>query len=373
MRCRQCNLPEGKFSVILNDDGICNYCEYLEQNKQDVLDFTDREQILLNKLEKYRGKHRYDVVVGLSGGKDSTYVLLQMVKKYNLNVAAVTFDNGFLSDFAKESISSTVKKLGVDHYYYKPNWNIHRKFYKLAIQKMGDPCIACSLSGYFLAIKECAANQIPFFIHGRSPYQMYRNFYKGSTDVFLNISRLNLEEHSFAKLSQLYVLINNYVKQYVSKIVSDATDAKAITDEFFVDSGMLTENFTPEFLAYFLFEEYDEEKMKKQLEKTLGWRRHASDNLLGHYDCDIHDAAMYMFKELNGVDRLEREVAVMTRFGKLTKEQAEELIEFNKLKSDELEKSLDSVCTLCEFNREDLNSCLEELKQTGGNKFETVI
>jgi tRNA(Ile)-lysidine synthase TilS/MesJ len=372
-RCRKCNLPEGKLNVVINDNGICNYCEYLEQNRQDVMDFTGREQILLNRLEKFTGKYRYDAVVGLSGGKDSTYVLLQMVKKYNLQVAAVTFDNGFLTDFAKESINNTVRVLGVDHYYYKPDWKIHRKFYKLAIQKMGNPCTACSLAGYFLAIKECSANQIPFFIHGRTPYQMYRNYYKGSNDVFLNISRLNLEEHSFTRLSQVYGMINNYVKQLITRMVSDDIDAKAITEEFFVDSNKLTNQFTPEFLAYFLFEEYDEERIKKQLEEALGWQRHSSDNLLTHHDCDIHDAAMYMFRELNDVDKLEREVAVMVRLGQISREKAGELMRINELKTPELEKSLDSLCTLCEFNREELNNCLATLKQAGGSKFESVL
>jgi len=69
--------------------------------------------MLARRFEKYRGKHQYDAVVGLSGGKDSTYVLCQIVNKYKLKVAAVTYDNGFLTDFAKESIKNTVNKLGV--------------------------------------------------------------------------------------------------------------------------------------------------------------------------------------------------------------------------------------------------------------------
>ena len=111
-RCRNCNLLEGKFSVVLNDKGICNYCEYFEQNKQDILNITNREQILARRFQKLKGKYEYDAIVGLSGGKDSTYVLCQMVKKYNLKVLAVTYDNGFLTNFAAESIKNTVEKLG---------------------------------------------------------------------------------------------------------------------------------------------------------------------------------------------------------------------------------------------------------------------
>ena len=127
-RCKNCSLPEGKFNVVLNASGVCNYCQYFEQNRKNILNFTNRENMLARKLEKHRGKYEHDAIVGLSGGKDSTYVLCQMVDKYKLNVAAVTYDNGFLTDFARESISNTISKLGVDHYYYKSNWDTHKKF-----------------------------------------------------------------------------------------------------------------------------------------------------------------------------------------------------------------------------------------------------
>ena len=191
-RCQNCNLPEGKLKVVLNDRGICNYCEYFEQNKKGVLNIADRERVLARKLQKIKGKYEYDAVAGLSGGKDSTYVLYQVVKKYNLKVLAVTLDNGFLTDYAKESVINTVKALGVEHRFYKPDWDTHRRFYQIAVRKMGNPCIACAFGGYFLAIKACCENKIPFFIHGRTPFQMYRNYYKNSQDVFLILMKLNL-------------------------------------------------------------------------------------------------------------------------------------------------------------------------------------
>jgi hypothetical protein len=49
-RCRKCNLLEGTFNVSLNDLGICNYCEYFEQNRQDILNISDREQRLEQRL-----------------------------------------------------------------------------------------------------------------------------------------------------------------------------------------------------------------------------------------------------------------------------------------------------------------------------------
>ena len=401
-RCKKCSLPEGKFNVVLNASGICNYCEYLERNKKNILNFANRENMLTRRLEKHRGKYEYDAIVGLSGGKDSTYVLCQLVDKYKLKVAAVTYDNGFLTDFAKESVKNTISKLGVDHYYYKPNWDIHKKFYRATIQNLFDPCIACAFGGYFLAIKKCYERQIPFFVHGRSPYQMYRNFYKNSNDVFLTMMKLNLMEPSlvsnigmyfsllkgvpFKSIPALvwkarssgsgglsvhryvYSKINEYMKQSMSRIADSLEDAEEITSEFFADPVQLAGKFVPEFLAYFLFEEYDEDKIKAYLEDRVGWRRPANDNLLGHYDCAIHDASVYMFKALNDVDVIEPDVAVMLRFGGISREKANELIQANQPAEENVGKSLDALRALFDFTREDLEKTLVTLKQANVSK-----
>lgn len=367
-RCQNCNLPEGKFSVVLNDKGVCNYCEYFEQNRRYVSNVCDREQLLLTRFGKLKDKYEYDAVVGLSGGKDSTYVLCRMVDKYNLKVLAVTFDNGFLTDFARESIKNTVSKLGVDHIYYKPNWSIHKKFYRAAVQKLGDPCIACAVAGYFLAIKECCEHEVPFFVHGRTPFQMYRNFFQNSQDMLLGLMKCNLMEHSFAAIAPVYRAINEYAKQAIGNIADSPQDAKEITTEFFADSSKLTDEFVPEFLAYFLFEEYDEEHIKRYLADTLGWSRPATDNLLGHYDCALHDAGAYMFRELNDVSVLEPDVAVMVRFGALNKEKAEELIRINEPTTTNTERSLDTLCALCEFTREDLDRTIVSLREARVSK-----
>ena len=408
-RCRNCNLPEGIQDAVLNDRGICNYCEYLERRKRSVLDFTNRERILSAKLGAVRGKYKYDAVVGLSGGKDSTYVLYQMVKRYGLRVLAVTLDNGFLTDYARESVNSTVKALGVEHLYYKPDWNAYRKFYRATVRKMGNPCTACAVGGYFLAIKACCENRVPFFVHGRTPYQMYRTFQKNSPDVFLKLMKLNLTGHSFwanilgylallrevpvksipgmlrkggggnrraggfSVHSYVYRRVNDFARQAVGRMADNPEEGREITDEFFVDSGKLTAEFTPEFLAYFLFEPYDEEKIKDFLEANLDWKRPADDQLLGHHDCALHDAAAYVHKRIHGHDILEPDVAVMVRFGAVSREGAAEMVSHNRPAAAGTEKSLKLLCSLCEMSRDELENILDSLNRAGEKKFGVMI
>lgn len=370
-RCNICMLPEDKFNVTLNEHGVCNYCTHYDQNEEHIKSLKDREAILVNRFDKLKGKYSYDALVGLSGGKDSTYVLYQMVKKYKLKVLALTYDNGFLTDYAKESIKHTVEELGVEHVFYKPDWELHKKFYKAAIKTLGDPCMACAFGGYFLGIKICHEKRIPLFIHGRSPFQMYRNFYEGSKDIFFPMMDLNLGEHSFEKISQVYNTIHSKIRNVVKSLFDDIEDAEKVLNEFFVEEGVLSSEFSPEFLAYFLYEQYDEEKMKTIISEAITWQRPKGDNLLGHYDCAIHYAAGFMFHELNEVDVLEPDIAVMLRFGVITKEKAIELMNANKLKSDNVNESMKRLCNSCNFEIGELNSCIGILKQKGLGKFES--
>ena len=197
---------------------------------------------------------------------------------------------------------------------------------------------------------------------------MYRNYFENSQDMFLALMKCNLMEHSFAAIAPVYRVINEYAKQSIGKITNSPQDAKEITNEFFVDSSKLTDEFVPEFLAYFLFEEYDEAYIKRYLADTLDWIRPDSDNLLGHYDCALHDAGAYLFRELNDVNVLEPDVAVMVRFGALNEETAEELIRRNEPTVTNTERSLDTLCALCEFNREDLKRTIVALKQARVSK-----
>ena len=56
----------------------------------------------------------YDVLHLLSGGKDSTYALYELVRM-GARVFALTLDNGFISEGAKDNARRAVNDLGVDH------------------------------------------------------------------------------------------------------------------------------------------------------------------------------------------------------------------------------------------------------------------
>ncbi len=362
-KCAKCLITEGKYNVVLNDKGICNYCEAFEEDREDILNLEKNNKYFLERIEKFKGKYEYDALVGISGGKDSSYILYQLVNKYKLKVLSFTYDLGFLTDFSKNTIETLVKKTGVDHFYYKPKWETHKKLYKAAIENFGDPCIACAFVVFFSILRISYERKIPFFIHGRTPYQMYKNYYKGTKDMFLSWMKLNLSEHSFEALAEAYRPANDMMRNFVTSISNTPEDAKEFLDEFFLESDQFSKEFTPEFLAYFLYERYDMEKMQQKLVDVFEWEEHPGESKLGHNDCILNAASSYLFKEFQGVDVLEREVATMIRFGDVDKEIAVKWIEASQPSQVCLNKSMNKVCELCNCSSHDLDETIKRLKE----------
>ena len=125
--CKKCVMDnEGNSEITFNDQGVCNYCfEYEEKYKKRV--FTNNQGTkrlidILNKIKKSKKKNKYDCVIGVSGGVDSTYVALKVIE-LGLNPLAVHLDNGWNSELAIHNIQKMLEKLDIDLYTHVIEWN----------------------------------------------------------------------------------------------------------------------------------------------------------------------------------------------------------------------------------------------------------
>lgn len=113
----------------------------------------------------------YDALVPLSGGKDSTYALYLATEVYGLSVLTYTFDNGFLSETAVANIESAVSRTGVDHLFFKPNWDVMRRLYRSTLLRSGELCSACGIQIVHGCLKVSADWNIPLILLGNSPME----------------------------------------------------------------------------------------------------------------------------------------------------------------------------------------------------------
>ena len=108
-RCAKCVFPETFPGIEFDEAGVCNFCrdfrghQFVEQSKRQ---YRKRFEELIDKNRRVGG---YDCLMAYSGGKDSSYTLVVLKKKYNLSILALTIDNGFISPVATRNILNVVE------------------------------------------------------------------------------------------------------------------------------------------------------------------------------------------------------------------------------------------------------------------------
>jgi len=321
--CTRCILPSNYRNIRFDADGVCNYCRTYEELRPRLTDFEHLRTLFESRLNRYRGRFQYDVLVGISGGKDSSYLVYTLKKDYGLRVLAYTSDNGFMKDFPRRNIKRVVEKLKVDHFFYRPNWEIRREYFRGATIRLGFPCIGCSQPGIALRHKIAFERGIPFVIHGRSRQQMFRELLPGSLDRSIPFIHYNLSPYSVEDVRATYLRYLEWVKYFMGWIIPRSENRKKIEEEFFPDLEHFRQaDLVPETLAFFLYHPYDEERMKRILEEKVGWERPEGDDILSHHDCEIHDAASYIHHRCLGYPLLASELSVAIREGQITREEA---------------------------------------------------
>jgi hypothetical protein len=168
--CSRCLLNTGIPGVVVREGDQCSVCEDYDRQTDDLMANKEKKMAELEGIFEIIRKRKllYDVVVPLSGGRDSTYVLYLCKKKYNLNCLAVTWENGFLAPHAKENIERACRILNVDHLYYGLGEEKIMRLYSYFFARTGLFCPVC-MSGISAATARAqAAFNIPLAVTGTS-------------------------------------------------------------------------------------------------------------------------------------------------------------------------------------------------------------
>lgn len=124
--CTRCIMDESASDIVFDDNGICNYCTdfLVKQSKHIAFDEDERQRrlnLLIDRVKNEGKGKRYDCIVGLSGGVDSSWALVQAVR-LGLRPLAVHMDSGWNSELAQNNIENLVRGLGVDLYTHVIEW-----------------------------------------------------------------------------------------------------------------------------------------------------------------------------------------------------------------------------------------------------------
>jgi N-acetyl sugar amidotransferase len=129
-KCTRCVMDTSALDIIFDQEGICNYCtEFIKKNNHLFEDLEKKKESLINFVKKVKDdgrNNKYDCIVGISGGVDSSWTLVK-AKELGLRPLAVHMDNGWNSELAQNNIANLVQKLDIDLYTHVINWNEYRE------------------------------------------------------------------------------------------------------------------------------------------------------------------------------------------------------------------------------------------------------
>lgn len=101
--------------ITFDRDGVCNFCHQAKKSLREIEAEKHKLPQIVEQIKKDGGK--YDVLIGLSGGVDSSTALHHLVK-LGLRPLCFSIDNGYNSPGADENIMRLVEGMKVPFYRY---------------------------------------------------------------------------------------------------------------------------------------------------------------------------------------------------------------------------------------------------------------
>lgn len=188
-------MPETKPDLVFDDSGECSACRAAKYKEQ--INWEERKEEFKRILSQYKGKgkSKYDCIVPISGGKDSTFQVYMVKKVHGMNPLCVHFEPTAPSVLGRKNLDN-IRKLGVDIISFKPNPAVYDKLCKKAFFEVGDHEWPNHAGIFTVPIKVAVQYNIPLIIWGENPQLEYG----GPGD---SINKANLDEkwlHEFGGL-----------------------------------------------------------------------------------------------------------------------------------------------------------------------------
>lgn len=142
--CPSCIMNDTIKEFKMTSKDKCNYCTEWEKNRNKFSNFSEKiisENLskIKNKIKNSQGSNKYDCIIGLSGGTDSSFVVYQ-AWKLGLRPIIIHMDNGWNSKISNHNINKILEKTNFDYKTLILNWSEFKDL-QLSFLKAGVPDI----------------------------------------------------------------------------------------------------------------------------------------------------------------------------------------------------------------------------------------
>lgn len=221
--CSKCVQPDTRPGIQFTD-GVCGACLYEEQKKK--IDWSKREDEL--KLIAYHTKKQnkqYDCVLGVSGGKDSTYASLYAKENLGLRCLLVNSEPEGITDIGRHNIENLIN-LGFDVIKVRPNPKVMKQLVKRDFYQFLNPVKITEYSLWSSAYIIADKFDIPLIIQGENP-ALTLGVSKGlpADDNALNADKQNTLADGWKQYEGMFKERDLYLFHYDKESLSQKTRA----------------------------------------------------------------------------------------------------------------------------------------------------
>jgi hypothetical protein len=325
-RCTACVLPETFPGIEFDEKGVCNYCGTYEKIH------VKGESALEQELAKYRGKgEKFDCLVPISGGRDSSFVLHQIVRKYHMRALAATVDSGAILPEGYRNIQQVTDALSVEHVWIKDERHIetskrntrikfHAWLKKPSINTI-VPVLNAGDKQMNLRLFRCAhEKKIPLVLGGNnignSTFEQ-EHFKTGFMGVFPN------ERGYYSGFDKTKLALKfgwEFMRNYHNCHWSIFREYLGGAFVYFFESLQKPDDVTP--LGFYDYIYWNEKEVLSTVFNEVGWQGAADTTATWRIDDAAYPLIDYLYLRLVGFNEFAEFYSKMVREGQLSRSEA---------------------------------------------------
>jgi len=295
--CTRCMYDENVSGITFDEKGVCNFCHimdtFIEQYQTGKPEGEKKFQEIISKIKQDGKGKKYDCVIGVSGGTDSSYLIVKAID-WGIRPLAVHYDNTWNTGIATENIRKVLGKLKVDLYTYVID-NKEADDIFLSFVKAGVPELDASTD---LALAEV----------------MYRAASKYGIQYVM-------EGHSFiaegmAPIGSMY-FDGKYIQSIHKKFGTLPMKTYPLMDFFAFMKWVLFKRIRK--IRPFWYIKYSKEEAREYLTKEFGWEYYAGHHLENRITAFQH--SYYNYHKF-GIDNRNLSLAAGVRSNLIQREDA---------------------------------------------------
>jgi len=292
--CSRCIYDQRVPAIHFDNEGVCNYCRQveglIEQYGTGQPAGDEKFADIIKAIKRAGRGKRYDCIVGVSGGTDSSY-LVYLAKEWGLRPLAVHYDNTWNSAIATMNIQKVLNGLDVDLYTHvvanKEADDIFRSFFLSGVAEIEAPTDL----GYAYLLRKVAAKYSLKYI---------------------------LEGHSFVEEGITPLGRNYFDGKYIQSIHRQFGARPMETYPLMTFSRFLTSALFQQvkFIRPLWYIKYSKEEAKEFLAEKFGWRYYGGHHLENRMTAFYH--SVYLPQKFGG-DMRNNTLAARVRNGTLSR------------------------------------------------------